>query len=145
MRPERTARAMDKDELELVALEIGEVKTALRELSQQVLRIERQLKAVLPSPQAAAKSYLRPRVDSDAVIVTLERLTEAAKNNEQIENELRRMTVKRELAMLARELGMTNTKLPPKDELVRRISTRLRQRASVTSGIHDSVRKRAAL
>ena len=44
------------------------------------------------------------------------------------------MTVKNELAVLARELGMTNTKLPPKDELVRRISTRLRQKASVASG-----------
>ena len=49
------------------------------------------------------------------------------------------MTVKNELAVLARELGMTNTKLPPKDELVRRISTRLRQKASVASGFRVGI------
>ena len=65
----------------------------------------------------------------------MHRLTELADRGGQLESELRRMTVKNELAVLARQLGMTNTKLPPKDELVRRISTRLRQSASVTSGI----------
>ena len=100
--------AENSDELEFLALEISEFKNVLREMSRQVSRIERRVKAA---------------------------------GGEQIESELRRMTVKKELAILARNLGMTNTRLPPKDDLVRRISTRLRQRASVVSGIHGSLQE----
>jgi hypothetical protein len=42
--------------------------------------------------------------------------------------------------LIAKALGMTNDKLPPKDELVRRISTRIRQSASVTTGIQGAIR-----
>lgn len=43
--------ADNQDELELLALELSELKGILRELSQQVLRIERRVKAALPAPQ----------------------------------------------------------------------------------------------
>ncbi|MDE2475538.1 MAG: hypothetical protein KGO48_10865, partial [Alphaproteobacteria bacterium] len=56
---------------------------------------------------------------------------------EQIERELGTYPVKPDLQMVARVLGMTNAKLPPKDELIARISTRLRQSVSLTSGIEQ--------
>ncbi len=49
------------------------------------------------------------------------------------------MSVKNELAVLARPLGMTNTRLPPKDDLVQRISTRLRQSAVVARGMYGAL------
>lgn len=54
------------------------------------------------------------------------------------------MTVKNELAVLARELGLTNTKLPAKDDLVRRIATRIRQGSIVTRGLPDTVGEKEA-
>ena len=128
-----------KEELELLVLELSEVKSILRELSQQVLRIERRIRAVLPPPKEVTKSNRHQRLDRSAARCTIGRLTERASNGEQIESELRLMTVKGQLAILARELGMTNTKLPPKDDLIRRISTRLRQSASVASSIREGV------
>ena len=133
MTQDKNEFARHKDELELVTLEILEVKSILRELSQQVLRIERRLKAT-PPPQK--KSKIAQQFDENHVRQIIGHLTDCAKEGKQIESELRRTTVKNQLAVLARELGMTNTKLPPKDELIRRISTRLRQRASITSGIN---------
>ena len=126
-----------KEELELLALEISDAKSALREISQQMLRIERRIKGALHSPRSAAKGA-RERLDANRVRAIIDQMTECAATGMQIENELRRMTVRDELAILARELGMTNTKLPPKDELIRRISTRIRQRASVKSGIREA-------
>ena len=131
--------ARDHNDLELLALEISEVRSALRELSQQVLRIERRVRAALPPPEKPTRIKRRQRLDGSAARRTIGRLTKRAKYGEQIEVELRDMTVKDELAVLARELGMTNTKLPPKDDLVRRISTRLRQGASVSSGIREGI------
>ena len=133
--------AGNQDELELMALELSELKGILRELSQQVLRIERRVKAALPAPQKQSKSNPRQRLDESTARRTISRLRERARDGEQIESELRDMTVKNELAVMARELGMTNAKLPPKDDLVRRISTRLRQSASVVSSIHEGVRE----
>ena len=134
-------RAENADELELLALEISEFKNVLREMSQQASRIERRVKAALPSSRQTTKAARRSPMDETAARRMVDRLTERAKGGEQIESELRRMTVKKELAILARSLGMTNTRLPPKDDLVRRISTRLRQRASVVSGIHGSLQE----
>ena len=136
MTQDKNEFARHKDELELLTLEILEVKSILRELSQQVLRIERRLKATLP-PQKISKND--QQFDENRVRQIIGHLTDCAKEGKQIESELRRMTVKNQLAVLARELGMTNTKLPPKDELIRRISTRLRQRASITSGINRRI------
>lgn len=138
---ERKIYVENQDELEVILLELLEIKGVLRELSQQVLRVERRVKAVLPATEKSPKSKRRQHLDTTAARVTIGRLTERAKEGIQIENELRNMTVKGELAVMARELGMTNTKLPPKDDLIRRISTRLRQSASVVSGIHEGVRE----
>lgn len=130
-----------REDLELLALELSEVKNILRELSQQVLRVERRVKVALPPSQKPTNSNSLRKLDNSAVSSTINDLTERAKKGEQIENELRGMTVKNGLAVLARELGMTNTKLPPKDELIRRLSTRIRQQASVEYGIREGVRE----
>ena len=126
------------EELKLLALELSEVKNILRELSQQILRVERRVRVALPSSQKSLGSNGFKQLDNSAVSSTINDLTERAKKGEQIEDELRHMTVKNGLAVLARELGMTNTKLPPKDELIRRISTRIRQRAHVVYGIREA-------
>lgn len=139
MKGETAFSTEHQNEIELLALEISELKNVLRELSQQVLRIERRIRSVLPNSEA--RSVLG-RVDHNGDYFArnvINRLTESAKEGNQIENELRHMTVKQELSKVAKELGMTNTKLPPKDVLIRRISTRIRQRASVTSSIRDSI------
>lgn len=141
MNLEQNIYAQNQDELELIFLELSEIKGVLRELSQQVLRVERRVRAVLPAAEKSPKSKRRQHLDTSAVRLTIGRLTERAREGVQIENELRNMTVKGELAVIARELGMTNTKLPPKDDLVRRISTRVRQSASVVSGIHEGIRE----
>ena len=129
------------EELELLALELSEVKSILRELSQQVLRVERRVRVALPSSQKPPGSNGPKQLDKSAVSSTISQLTERANKGEQIEDELRHMTVKNGLAVLARELGMTNTKLPPKDELIRRISTRIRQKARIVYGIREAVRE----
>ena len=128
------------EELKLLALELSEVKNILRELSQQVLRVERRVKVALLSSQKPTSSNSLRKIDNSAVSSTISQLAERANKGEQIEDELRHMTVKNGLAVLARELGMTNTKLPPKDELIRRISTRIRQQARVVYGIREAVR-----
>ncbi len=48
-----------EEELELLTLELSEVKSILRELSQQLLRIERRVRAVLPPPKELTKSNHR--------------------------------------------------------------------------------------
>ena len=141
MRPDGDIRAEDRNELERLALELSEVKGVLRELSQQLLRIERRLRTALPPPDKSAQPARGKRIDEDAARRLIDRLTERAGAGERIESELRRMTVKGELTALARNLGMTNARLPPKDDLVRRISTRLRQGASVAGGIQEGARE----
>ena len=128
------------EELKLLALDLSEVKNILRELSQQMLRIERRVRAALSPSQKPPASSSPKQLDKRAVRSTIDQLTERANKGEQIEDELRHMTVKNGLAVLARELGMTNTKLPPKDELIRRLSTRIRQHARVVYGIREAVR-----
>lgn len=124
------------EELELLAIELSEVRDILRELSQQVLRIERRVQASLPrSAKKQAKVSGRKKVNETDVWHIIDELTESAKKGEQIEKELRRMTVKGGVAVLAKTLGLMNSKQPPKDELIRRVSTRLRQRAAVQNGI----------
>ena len=126
-----------QDDLESLAREISEIKSILREVSQQILRIDRRVRVVLPSPEKSVKKGARKRLETKSAHAIVTRLTKRARDGEQIEDELRRMNVKDELSVLARELGMTNTKLPPKHDLVRRISTRIRQRVSVEIGIHE--------
>ena len=126
----------DREELELLVLEISELRGVLREISQQVIRIERRVRAILPhSGMAAGPRVGRSQDRNVAAKDIINHLTKRVNEGVQIENELRRMTVKHELVKVARELGMTNRKLPPKDALIRGISARIRQRASVADGI----------
>ena len=45
----------EKEELEILALEISEAKDILREISQQMSRIERRVRAALPSSGISKK------------------------------------------------------------------------------------------
>lgn len=131
----QNGRVLDQDELELLTLEISEIQSAIRELSQQMRRIERLVKAVLPQPPKQSISDHRQHLDGITAKQAINRLVEQVENGGQIQNALRNMTVKNELAVIASELGMTNTKLPAKDELIRRISTRIRQQVVVAKGL----------
>lgn len=126
-----------QDELELLAQEISEVKCILREVSQQISRIDRRVRAALPSSESLVGKTPPKCLETKETHTIVTELTKRAGAGEQIEHALTRMNVKGELSVLARELGMTNKKLPPKHDLVRRISTRIRQRASVQAGIHE--------
>jgi hypothetical protein len=134
--------SLDQEGLRLLLKELAEVKEVLQESSRQLLRIERQVKAALSSA-APADQARRPaarkkqHLDESVARQLLAELKVRASKGEQIEVELKGYLVKPDLQILARMLGMTNAKLPPKDELVRRISTRLRQSAIVTAGFHE--------
>ncbi len=141
MKRQPVLSSKDREEVELLALEISELRGVLREISQQVLRIERRIRSILPHSEVGARPRLGTHRERHFDKNIINHLTERAKEGAQIENELRRMTVKHELAKVARELGMTNTKLPPKDDLIRRIATRIRQRASVADGIRKGAEK----
>lgn len=106
----------DEEAILLVSDDIAEVKALLRQASQQLLRIERQLKAALPQRIPVPKKP-RQRIDEQGAGEVINRLKERLLRGEQIEGQLRVFTVKPELQRIARLLGMTNTKLPPKDEL----------------------------
>lgn len=137
-------RESRKQELELLALELADIKETLRDLSKQVLRIERRVDAALPRPGKQAKPMRRAKLEDSAARQTLARMKEDAIKGLRIEDELRRMTVKNELVVLARELGLTNTRLPPKDGLVRLIATRIRQGAIVARGFREGFRDHEA-
>jgi hypothetical protein len=137
----------DQNDVRLLLEELAEVKELLRESSRQLLRIERRAKAAFPaiagaSTDRSSRSGTRKRshLDDQTAQQVISNLKERVSKGEQIETQLREYSVKPDLQIFAKILGMTNTKLPPKDELVRRISTRLRQSVSVTSGIHDEAR-----
>ncbi|MBI3702385.1 MAG: hypothetical protein HY244_00695 [Rhizobiales bacterium] len=87
-----------------------------------------------------SSSEKRLRLDEAAAQQVIASLKERISKGEQIESQLTDYSVKPNLQIIARILGMTNVKLPPKDELVRRISTRLRQSVSVTTGFHEETR-----
>jgi hypothetical protein len=80
------------------------------------------------------------RLDEQSAEQVIAGLKERVAKGEQIEPELKGYLVKPNLQMVARSLGMTNTKLPPKNELVRRIATRIRQSVSVTRGFHEAAK-----
>jgi hypothetical protein len=134
-----------QDEIRLLVQELADVKELLRENSRQLQRIERQVKVAFPSAAASVRtartsSGKRTHLDEPAAQKVIAHLKEQVVKGEQIETELKRYLVKPDLQIVARILGMTNTKLPPKDELVRRISTRLRQSVSVTAGFHEAAK-----
>jgi len=144
MKTNKPVDAGDPKELEIVAEELLNVKNNLRELSRQLIRIERLIQAALPPDEKRAIPAPRQDLKRDGASQMIERLREQAIEGLQIEDELRRMTVKNELVPLARELGLTNAKLPPKDGLVRLIGTRIRQSAIVARGFRDAVRDHEA-
>ena len=137
-------RESQMQELEMLAAELSDVKNAVRELSRQVLRIERRVHAALPQENRPVKPARRTKLDDGAVRRTIDSLKEKAIEGTPIEDELRRMTVKSELAVIASELGLTNTKLPPKDGLVRLIATRIRQSAIVARGFRSAYEEKEA-
>jgi hypothetical protein len=133
---------LDQGEILLLVKELADVKEVLRESSRQLLRIERRVKAAFPTaapPDRVGRSTAKKKQRLDELLArqVIDDLKVRASKGEQIEIELRGYLVKPDLQILARMLGMTNAKLPPKDELVRRISTRLRQSVAVTAGFHE--------
>lgn len=124
-----------------LAAEVAELKGVLRDISQQIRRIERRIDAVLPAGKRLGKSrktngapHAKKHVAVSETVARqlIKELTETLRHNQGIESRLRDMTVKNELTAIARVLGMTNTKLPPKTELIGTIVTRLRQSTMLT-------------
>ena len=144
MKANRFTRAADPNELSLVARELLDVKENLRELSRQLVRIERLMQAALPPEEKSAAPNRRQKLDDGAARRAIDSLKEKAIEGTPIEDELRRMTVKNELVVIASELGLTNTKLPPKDGLVRLIATRIRQSAIVARGFRSAYEEKEA-
>jgi hypothetical protein len=136
----------DADDIRSMLDEIGAIKEILRDLSRQLLRIERRVKASfqsnarLSADQGAGRKERSLNEQSAGQVI--EKLKEKVSKGEQVETQLKQYSVKPDLQIIARLLGMTNTKLPPKDELIRRISTRLRQSVSVITGIRDREKRR---
>lgn len=132
----------NQDDVRALLEELGAIKEILREASRQLLRIERRVRAAIPGTAGASADRIRQsgsgkklHLNEQTARQVIENLKERVSKGEQVETQLRDYSVKPDLQIFARILGMTNTKLPPKDELVRRISTRLRQSVSVTTGI----------
>ena len=119
--PENRVSSKSADHAESLLAEISELRDVVRMLSQQLLRIERRIRVALPKSETHGKA---PRRTQQSPAELIQALTEDAKAGADIEKHLRRMTMKHELATLARQLGMTNTQLPPKDRLVPRIAAR---------------------
>ena len=139
----------DQEDLFFLLEELSEVNETLRDISHKVLRIERRVKAVLPPPQGGKRDpkkggrAVRPaKMDEQTARQLIGQLKESAAKGEQIERQLRGHPIKPDLQAIARVLGMTNVKLPPKDELIRRISSRLRQSVAVSTGIRDGAHLR---
>lgn len=136
--------AISDENLVSLLSEIDEVKELLRETSRQIRRIERRITASLPKSESTKSGGSKSRevgprkIDERTTLEIIEELKKRAANGEQIEARLRSLTVKPELQSIARMLGMTNTKLPPKADLIRSISTRVRQGVSVATGIQGS-------
>ena len=129
----------NQDEIRSLLEELRTVKEILGEVSRQLLRMERRVRAAVPSPNriGQAGSRKRPHLNEETARQVIEKLKETVSKGGQVETQLRDYSVKPDLQTFAKLLGMTNTKLPPKDELVRRISARLRQAVLVTSRIHE--------
>jgi hypothetical protein len=127
----------NEEDILLILEELSDVKATLKQAAQQMLRIERRVKAALPksaSPNSTAR-VARVRLNDASAGAVIESLKEMLANGQDIERKLFDYSVKPDLQSIARALGMTNAKLPPKDDLVRRIAARLRQGVSVSAGL----------
>ena len=139
--------------VERLASEVADLKGILQDISQQVRRIERRIDLILPEGRrakdrkasaAGKNSSEKPptlnEVEARKTIDKLKNRLESGELAESIQSELRDMTMKRGLTPIAREFGMTNTKLPPKSELILNIITRLRQSVMLTENIRKMPR-----
>jgi hypothetical protein len=122
------------EDMESVLLELMEVRDTLKAIQQQTSRMERRLKVAMGVGSQASKQN-RPHLRQEDARSVIQSLRGQLESGVQIERELQKYSVKPDLQYIASELGLTNAKLPPKDELVRRISTRLRQAAAISAGI----------
>ncbi|MDD9814671.1 MAG: hypothetical protein OXU31_01615 [Gammaproteobacteria bacterium] len=132
-------------DVQRLATEVAELKGILGDISQQIRRIERRVDAVLhPASGYSHKARVAdsnprtkkyPTTTEFAALQIIEELKKSMRRDKSIEPVLRKMTVKNELTAIARALGMTNAKLPPKTELIGRIVTRLRQSIMLTENI----------
>ena len=130
------------EELLRVVEEIAGMKNVVREVSDQLRRMERRVKtalAVRPGT-AGARAAVRPpsavrassaangasRMSEEAARAMLEKMTEQTRRGESVEEQLRAMTVKGDLAAIARVLGLTYAKFP-KSELIRMILVKIRE------------------
>lgn len=136
--------------IEILAGEVTALKDILVDVTQQVRRIERRIDLALPedskaksrkSPSDKNARATNPQTLSEAKVEQLiSRLKEQIIAGQDIHSELRGMTVKYELTPIARYFGMTNTALPPKDELVPNIVTRIRQSVMVGENVRNMSR-----
>ena len=122
------------EDLASLLLELTELRGTLKAIQHQTTRMERRLKVAMGASPAPRKQQ-RPRLRHEEARSVIQGLRRQLESGVQIERELEKYSLRPELQYIASELGLTNAKLPPKDELVRRISTRLRQGASVSAGI----------
>jgi hypothetical protein len=124
----------EKDEgLAALTHELREIKDLLKDISRELSRIERRAEVVFPKAPKGTRSKTAP-LDEEAARALVAHLTEKVGRGEDVDPTLRGYKVKPDLQAIASILGMTNAKLPPKAELVQRISTRLRQSSSVKHG-----------
>ena len=139
--------------VERLASEVAGLKGVLQDISQQVRRIERRIDLILPEGKrakdrkasaAGKNSSEKPptlsEVEARKTIDQLKNRLESGESTEPIQSELRNMTMKHGLTPIARVFGMTNTKLPPKSELILNIITRLRQSVMLTENIRKMSR-----
>jgi hypothetical protein len=124
--------------LSQIASELRETKELLREISRDILRIERRLKALLPGTEIR-RPTTKPGIikDDTSASQLVDELKRDLERGVQIEGRLRGFAMRPDLQRVASLLGMTNAKLPPKDELVRRIATRLRQNLTMSQNLMD--------
>ena len=139
----------DKAEyIEKLAAEVADLKGVMQDVSQQIRRIERRVDLVLPEGKrtkrvqksANGKSGRSQESSMSEVDArkTLDRFKQHlcdGKSPATVQSELRNLTMKHGLIPIARVLGMTNTALPPKSELILNIITRLRQSVMLTENI----------
>ena len=137
------------DSVTRLAKEVTDLKGVLQDISQQIRRIERRIDYVLPhekrSQTRKASNGVKktPTMSETNTRETIERMKQHLYDEKpvaEIQSELRKMNVKRELTPIAREFGMTNAALPPKDELIMRIITRIQQSVMLTENIRKMPR-----
>jgi len=130
----------EPDDIRALRQEIEALREVVQEVARQLLRIERRVRAAIPGAvgRRPKTGTNRPHVIEQTIPKIIEELKSKIQRDEQIDGQLRQYLVKPELEALARNLGIAGAKLPPKDELIRRISARLRQSVLVAAGITNA-------